>query len=215
MTRGSRRPDLFCACLVFCAVLLSQAEPACAGEAAPQTIAVGAVLRGHFVEDRHLAGFAKPLRSEGSFVLAPGTGLIWRGEKPFANTTVMSSGGIVQLTGNDEAVRVPAAQMPGLSRLFEVLGAALSGNVAPLRKIFAVAQTSGSEHWQIVLTPLPTREAAASQLKSLTLTGRSFVDSVDIERNGGDAEHIAFSEQAVSHADLTADEKALLQTLDR
>lgn len=173
------------------------------------------MLRGHFAQDRHLVGFAKSFRSEGTFVLAPSKGLIWRGEKPFANVTVMSSGGIVQLTGNQETVRAPSSQLPALSRLFEVLGAALSGNVTPLRGVFAVAQTSSGDRWQIILTPLPTRDGASTQLKSLTLMGRAFVDSVDIERSGGDTEHIAFSDQSVSRADLTAEEKALLQTLDK
>jgi hypothetical protein len=178
-----------------------------------QTVAVGQVLRGHFVQDRHLQGFARPLRSEGSFVLVPGTGLIWRGEKPFANTTVITSGGIVQLAGDREAMRLPASQLPGLSRLYDVLGSALSGNIAPLRQTFAVEQKSDADQWRILLTPLQTSTAA--QLKSLTLAGHQFVETVEIDRGGGDVDHISFSDQAVSRAEPTADEKALLQTLHK
>jgi len=143
----------------------------------------------------------------------PGTGLIWRGEKPFANTTVITSGGIVQLSGSQEAMRLPASQLPGLAHLYEVLGAALSGDIAPLRQTFTVAQISDVNHWQIVLTPL--QNTAATQLKSLTLAGHHFVESVEIDRDGGDVDHIAFSDQNVVRGEPTADEKALLQTMHK
>ncbi len=198
---------------VFCVAALCLLGSVARASAAMQTVAVGQVLRGHFVQDRQLQGFARPLRSEGSFVLVPGTGLIWRGEKPFANTTVITSGGIVQLAGDREAMRLPASQLPGLSRLYDVLGSALSGNIAPLRQTFAVEQKSDADQWRILLTPLQTSTAA--QLKSLTLAGHQFVETVEIDRGGGDVDHISFSDQAVSRAEPTADEKALLQTLHK
>ena len=195
--------------LFFLALCLLLPPGSARAAAAPQSVVAGEVLRGHFVQDRQLQGFARPLRSEGSFVLVPGTGLIWRGEKPFANTTVITSGGIVQLAGNQEAMRLPASQLPGLSRLYDVLGSALSGDIAPLRQTFAVEQKSDADQWQIVLTPL----GAAAQLKSLTLAGHHFVETVEIDRGGGDVDRISFSDQVVARAEPTADEKALLQTL--
>jgi hypothetical protein len=198
---------LACLALPFLFASLAQAD-----EAAPQTVAVGDVLRGHFVQDRQLAGFARPLRSEGSFVLVPGTGLIWQGEKPFANTTVITSNGIVQLAGGQEAMRLPASKLPGLSRLYDVLGAALSGNIAPLRQTFDVTKTAEGDAWQIVLVP---HGAAAAQLKSLKLAGKRFVDAVDIDHGGGDMDHIDFLDQNVAPANLTAEEKSLLHTLSK
>jgi hypothetical protein len=209
--RGGRRP--FRSAAVLCVAALCLLGSAARASMALQTVAVGQVLRGHFVQDRQLQGFAKPLRSEGSFVLAPGAGLIWHGEKPFANTTVITSDGIVQLAGNQEAMRLPAAQLPGLSRLYDVLGSALSGNIAPLRQTFAVEQKSDGDQWQIVLTPLGA--SAAVQLKALTLAGHHFVETVEIDRGGGDVDRISFSDQVVDRAEPTPDEKALLQTLHK
>jgi len=197
--------------LALCLMLL--AGSAHAEGAAPQLITAGEILRGHFLQERELAGFSRPLRSEGSFVLAPGTGLIWRGEKPFASTTIVSSAGIVQLSGNQEAMRLPAAQLPGLNRLYEVLGAALSGDIAPLRQTFTVLRSTQGDRWQIALTPLQT--GGVAQLKSLVLSGERFVEDVKIDRGGGDVDNITFLDQTVSHADLTADEKSLLQTLHK
>jgi hypothetical protein len=184
-------------------------SPRTALAAGGQPIAVGQVLRGQFVQDRQLAGFAKPLRSEGSFVLVAGTGLIWRTEKPFAGTTVITPAGIVQVASGQVAMHLDGARIPGLSRFYDVLGAAVSGNIQPLQQVFSVTQ-SQTTPWRIVLTPLHPDNPAMAQLKSLTLTGGRFVDAVDVDKGGGDVDHIVFRDQHIAAADLTPDEKALL-----
>ena len=51
------------------------------------------MLQGRFTQERTLTGIPRPLRTEGRFLLVPGTGLIWRAEKPFATVTVITPGG--------------------------------------------------------------------------------------------------------------------------
>lgn len=184
-----------------------------AADISTQTITVGQALRGHFVQERRLAGFANPLKSEGSFVLVPGTGLIWHGEKPFPNTTVLSPDGILQIANNQEAMRLPASRLPGLSHLYETLGAAVSGDIKPLQQTFVVTQQSGGAQWKITLTPLHPENPAMAQLKSLVLTGGRFVDSVDVDKGGGDIDHIQFLDQHMEKASLTADEEKLFARL--
>jgi hypothetical protein len=179
----------------------------------PQSVAVGEALRGHFQQTRQLAGFSKPLISEGSFVLVPGKGLIWHDEKPFANVTVITPDGILQIAGGQEAMRLPAAKLPGLSHLYDALAAAVSGNVEPLKQTFSVRQSGGPAEWKIVLTPLHPDSAAMAQLKSLTLTGHRFVDSIEIDKGGGDVDHIVMQGQAVASAGLSASEKSELEAL--
>ena len=195
--------------LFLLACLSTSPDAAFAAQVAGQPIAIGQVLRGQFVQDRQLAGFAKPLRSEGTFVLVPGTGLIWQNVKPFQGTTVITPAGIVQVANGQVAMHIDSARVPGLSRFYDVLGAAVSGNVKPLQQVFAVAQ-SGSAPWRIVLTPLHPDNPAMAQLKSLTLTGGHFVETVDVDKGGGDIDHITFLDQHTTAADLTPDEKALL-----
>ncbi len=202
------RSSAFALAVAFCLPLAA----AHAADIATQTITVGQALRGHFVQERHLAGFANPLRSEGSFLLVPGTGLIWKGDKPFPNTTVLSPDGILQLANNQEAMRLPASKLPGLSHLYETLGAAVSGDIRPLRQTFAVAQQPGAQ-WKLTLTPLHPDNPAMAQLKSLVLTGGKFVESVDVDKGGGDIDHITFLDQHMEKANLTADEKTLFAAL--
>ncbi|MEO0034260.1 MAG: hypothetical protein RLZZ501_283, partial [Pseudomonadota bacterium] len=62
----------------------------------PARLAPGEILRGGFSQDRSLTGFPRPLHSEGRFLLAPGQGLVWRGETPFRLVSVIAPGGLTQ-----------------------------------------------------------------------------------------------------------------------
>ena len=192
------------------------ATAATASGSAPQVLVAGEILRGHFVQERQLAGFARPLRSEGSFVLAPRRGLIWHNEKPFNSTTIITAGGILQLANGQEAMRLSASKLPGLAQLYGVLGAALSGNTAPLQATFTVSQTNDADGWRVELKPLSQSAQAQnvqamSQLRRLVLTGARYVDSVEVNRTGGDADRITFSAHRIAKADLTPEESAQLK----
>ena len=97
-------------------------------QAEPAALKAGDVLRGRFVQERHMQGFAKPIRSEGTFLVAPGRGLIWRAESPFAVTTVVTPSGLVQSVNGAETTRLAAARLPFLTRLYDMMGGALAGD---------------------------------------------------------------------------------------
>jgi hypothetical protein len=188
-------------------------SPPAQAAGAPQALTSNQMLRGHFVQERQMAGFAKPLKSEGSFALLPARGLIWRNEKPFINTTVISSGGIVQLAGSQETMRLNATRIPGLAQLYLVLSAALSGETAPLKKSFTVERREIPNGWEVSLKPLnPTLQA---QIKMLVLKGGRYVESVEIDRAGGDSDHITFSDHSVTKPDLTTEESASLAAANK
>jgi hypothetical protein len=192
---------------------LVAAGAAAAGEAVPRMLAEGEVLRGHFVQDRVLAGFAKPLHSEGSFVLVGGKGLIWQGETPFKTTTVISASGILQLVDGKEAMRLPASRLPVLSHFYEVLSGALSGDSSLLEKDFKVAATADAARWRLVLTPARQDDVALGQIASITVSGPDLADEVEIRKQAGDADHLRFLDQSVAPTALTAEESRLLTAL--
>jgi hypothetical protein len=191
-------------------LLASPIDAALAADSVPQTLKNGETLRGHFVQDRQLAGFAKPLRTEGIFVLVPGRGLIWRATAPFQNTTVITPEGILGQVNGQETMRLPASRMPGLAHLYDVLGGALSGNIAPLEQTFAVKRSDVAGGWQMLLTPLHPDNPAMSQIKSLTVAGHQFVETIEIDKDGGDVDRLSFSDQGTATSPLTADETSLL-----
>lgn len=181
--------------------------------AEPRNLTAGEILRGRFILDRRLAGFDKPLRSEGSFSLIPGRGLIWHAEKPFENTTVITAGGISVRANGQETLRLPASRMPGIGHLYNILEDAVSGNIGSLQEDFSVARSSDAEGWHLVLTPRHPDVPAMSQIGHLTITGRRFVERVDIERTGGDIDHLIFVDQTEQPGSPTAEETALLGAL--
>jgi len=177
----------------------------------PSALKPGEAIHGRFVQERHLSGLASPLRSEGSFLLAAGKGLIWRGEKPFATVVVITPAGILQTVNGAEVQRLPASRLPFLARFYDMLSGALSGDWSTLSHDFTVTRSTDGDNWTMVLTPSRPDDPAAAQLRSITVTGARFVGAVEIRRANGDWEHLAFLEQALSVAPLAADDARLFE----
>jgi Outer membrane lipoprotein carrier protein LolA-like len=175
-----------------------------AAQAETATLTNGDVLRGHFVQERHMQGFANPVRSEGEFVVAPGKGLIWKAETPFPVTTVVSSAGLVQSVGGSETMRLSAARLPFLSRLYDMMAGALAGNWRALESGFTVTRGANT----VSLTPL---DANAAQISAIHARLGRFVDQVDIVKPNGDFDRLTFRDQVLNARPLDESEAAVLK----
>jgi hypothetical protein len=178
-------------------------------------VAPGDVLRGGFVQERRLKGFNAPLRSDGHFVLVPGRGLIWRVEKPFAITTIITSAGLVQQVGGSETMRLAAARLPFLSHLYNMLGGALGGDWYALEADFLVERSGDPAHWQVRLTPRQTDDTLAMPFAVIVANGGRFVETVEMTKPDGDADVLRFVEQVLNKAPLSADETTALDSLGK
>lgn len=194
--------------LALALLILIAAFPALP-EGLPTTIAAGQVLRGNFVQERILAGFDAPLRSEGRFVLAPAHGLIWRTEVPFPITTVISPTGLVQYTGGTEILRLSASRMPFLLRIYELLGSVLAGDRSALGERFVVRQSTEGGRWRIDLTP---RESSAPGMpfETVIIFGTHFAEEIEIRKPRGDLDRLRFTGQVLSSGPLSPDETGVL-----
>lgn len=198
--------------LLAVVVMLALVLLGCGGPAYSQSpgMAVGDVLRGRFVQERHLKGFNQPLKSEGAFVLVAGRGLIWRVDRPFEVVTVMTAAGLVQEVNGNETTRLSAARVPGLARLYDMLGGALSGDWQALESQFSVQRRNDPGQWQVTLTPRASTNPAALPIKSIAIRGRQYVDDVRLEKPDGDVDVIAFAGQALGRGPLSSAETGLL-----
>jgi len=178
--------------------------------AAPR-IADGEVLRGRFVQERHLKGFAAPLRSEGQFLLAPDRGLIWKTEKPFAVTTVITQAGLVQEVNGSQTLQMPTAKLPFLSRLYQMLGGALAGDWRALESDFTVARDGNEDDWRLALTPKKADDMAMP-FRAIAISGTRFVNKVTLTKPDGDFDKLTFLDQVLSSEPLTADESTTLDS---
>jgi hypothetical protein len=174
------------------------------------SLSPGQTLHGRFVQERHLQGLAATLKSSGSFVLAPGKGLIWRIEDPIQTTTVITPAGIRQIINGSEVQRIDAAKLPFIAHFYDMLNGALMGDWTAMRHDFAIKTTGARGAWRTVLTPLRPEDPIAGMLASIVVSGGKMVDSVDINRTNGDSEHMAFLDQTVSSAALSGDDARLL-----
>lgn len=166
----------------------------------------GDVLRGRFVQERHLQGFAKPVRSEGRFVVVPGKGLIWKAETPFAVTTVVTPAGIVQSVGGTETTRLSADRLPFLTRLYDMMAGALAGDWRALESTFRITR-SGAD---IALAPQRPDDLTAQQIAAIRAHLGRYVERVEIVKPSGDMDRMIFLDQVVGTGPLAADEAALL-----
>ena len=200
---------------IVVAIAIALLASVCVGEGAPApTLAAGQILHGRFVQVRHLKGLASPLKSDGTFVLAPGSGLIWRIEDPIKTTTVITPAGIRQIINGSEVQHIDTAKAPFVAHFYDMLNGALMGNWEAMRHDFAVKTTGDRGAWRTVLTPLRPNDPIAGMIASIVITGGKMVDGVEINRANGDSESMRFLDQAVSDAGLTDDDARLLSNKD-
>jgi len=174
------------------------------------SLAPGQTLHGRFEQTRNLKGIASTLKSDGTFVLAPGRGLIWRIEDPIETTTVITPAGIRQIVNGSEVQRIEAVKVPFIAHFYDLLNGALMGDWTAMRHDFSVDTTGNRGAWRTLLTPLRPTDPIGGMLASIAISGGKMVDSVEIRRTNGDSERIAFLDQAVSSVALSGDDARLL-----
>lgn len=178
------------------------------------SLAEGETLRGRFVQQRFLQGFAAPLTSTGSFILAPGRGVVWRGETPFAMTTVMGPAGLVQKVTGGATTHYPASKLPAIAQLYEVFGAALAGDWAKLSPFFSVQRDGAEQAWTVTLMPLRGGEEGLP-LSRVVVKGGRYVGSVEVARANGDSDRIEFHGSTPSREPIDRETSELLDTAGR
>ncbi|MBF0098043.1 MAG: outer membrane lipoprotein carrier protein LolA [Magnetococcales bacterium] len=182
---------------VFGVITVLQAEP---------LIKEGEILRGRFLMDRHLQGFNKPLRSEGTIVIAPGKGLVWKTEKPFPAIVAIGVQGIHQYVNNDKTFSITTNQFPFLNTLRQLFEQALTGNEAGLERYFSLQQEGNTA----ILDKRPDAGIDWPLKKLLVRRNQGFVESVALFKENGDRDEIHFLEQTITLASPTSEELQLL-----
>jgi hypothetical protein len=169
-------------------------------------------LHGRFQQERHLKGITATLTSSGSFVLAPGKGLIWRIEEPIQSITVITPAGIRQIVNGSEVERIEASRVPVVTHFYDMLNGALTGDWSAMLHDFAVQTTGDRRAWRTTLTPLRATDPIVGMLSSVVIVGAKMVDAVDIVRANGDSERLTFLDQAISDVPLSEGDARLLNS---
>ena len=170
-----------------------------------ERLQIAPVLRGEFEQTKTIKGFRNALVSHGEFMVARGQGVWWHTQQPYEATLVVTRTRLFTRAPDGSTGNVMDAQAePGLRQVNELVFSLLSADLDALAERFTVtAQATGAAGWTLTLAP---RDAnVAKFLKSATLAGDRFVQSVRIDEARGDSTQIRFSHQAPAAALSPAD----------
>jgi outer membrane lipoprotein-sorting protein len=171
-----------------------------------QRVAKVGVLRGEFTQEKQVAGFKNPLRSQGSFVLAQDHGVIWTTLKPFPSEVVVTRDRILsrQRDGSSR-VELDGRQQPAMRSVNAIMFALMSGDAQALSAQFTVkVEALPNNGWTMQLSP---RSAMLAKVfTGLALSGDRYVREVQITEANQDVTRIHFAGMRETPAQLSADE---------
>lgn len=179
-------------------------------EAITRDVARPAVLRGVFNQEKQVAGFRNPLRSQGTFVVARERGVIWSTLEPFPSELVITAERILsrQRDGSTR-VELDAREQPAMRSVNAILFALMSGDVQALSRQFTVQARRDGNTWILALTPKSPMLAKA--FASLELRGDRYVRQVTIMEASNDRTLITFSSLRETPSVLSTDEATRLE----
>ena len=160
------------------------------------------VVRGPFVQEKHLRALPTPLTSQGQFTLSRDHGLLWLLQKPLKQDYRIADSGIARRTAEgwqQQPGQDVAAQQ---SRLFL---AVLKGDRSGLERDFNLQLTGEQNAWQLQLTP---HSLLLKQIFSaIRIDGGALVERIELIETQGDRTVLKLPQSQAGDA-LTAQERA-------
>jgi outer membrane lipoprotein-sorting protein len=193
-------------CVLLMLAMVAPAFAATDVEAVKQRVAKVDVLRGEFTQEKQVAGFKNPLRSQGRFVLAQDHGVVWTTLKPFPSEVVVTRDRILSRQSDGSSrVELDGRQQPAMRSVNAIMFALMSGDAQALSAQFTVkVEVLPGNAWRMQLTP---RSAMLGKVfAQLTLSGDRYVREVQINEANQDVTRIHFAGMSDTPAALSADE---------
>ncbi|MES1954802.1 outer membrane lipoprotein carrier protein LolA [Salinisphaera hydrothermalis] len=146
----------------------------------------GHVLRGQFVQHKHLAELDQPLVSRGRYVVDRDRGLLWQVEKPVKSTLVITPKALTESSQGQQTAHISAEQQPALGAVASILLAVFQGNTGQLSQYFDI-QHPNADAQPATLVLTPKTDAVKQFITRLKLTGDEHtVHRIRIDQPGGD-----------------------------
>jgi outer membrane lipoprotein-sorting protein len=145
-------------------------------------LAKPAVVRGPFVQEKHLRALPKPLTSTGQFVLSKDLGLLWLLEKPLQQDYRIDATGIAKRTPQGWQ---PVAQQSASAQQNRLFLAVLKGDSSGLRQDFDLSLSGEAANWTLALTP---KSLLLKQIFSaIQIQGGALVQRIELRETQGDS----------------------------
>jgi hypothetical protein len=163
-----------------------------------EQLARPAVVRGAFVQEKHLRALPQPLISRGKFVLARESGLLWLLETPLRQDYRITKAGIARRdTQNGDRWELLPGKSAGAeqNRLFL---AVLQGDSSGLQRDFDLKLKGRADAWQLELIP---RSLLLQQVfKQINIEGGELVQRIELLETQGDSTVLKMIDSSASAA---------------
>ena len=148
-----------------------------------------AVVRGPFIQEKHLRALPKPLTSTGQFVLSKDLGLLWLLEKPLQQDYRIDGTGIAKRTPQGWQ---PVAQQSASAQQNRLFLAVLKGDSSGLRQDFDLSLSGAADNWTLDLTP---KSLLLKQIFSaIQIQGGALVQRIELRETQGDSTLLRLSD---------------------
>lgn len=160
-----------------------------------------AVVRGDFIQEKHLTALPQPLTSHGRFVLARDHGLLWLLQQPIRQDYRITPQGIARRGEQGWQAVDPQG---GSARQNQLFLAVLSGDTQALQRDFDLQLKGDPDAWRLQLTP---RGALLKQIfADIEIQGGETVTRIELHETQGDRTLIRLLDSQTDVA-LTASEQ--------
>lgn len=140
------------------------------------------VVRGSFIQEKHLRALPQPLTSRGTFVLAKDYGLLWLLERPLQQDYRIDEQGIARRAEHGWQFVAQQSATAQQNRLFL---AVLKGDSSGLRQDFDLSLSGSADNWQLDLTP---RSVLLKQVfRAIVISGGALVQRIELQETQGDS----------------------------
>jgi hypothetical protein len=147
-----------------------------------EQLAKPAVVRGNFIQEKHLRALPKPLISKGRFVLAKEFGLLWLLDTPLKQDYRISPAGIARRDADSWQLLPNKSAGAEQNRLFL---AVLQGDSSGLQRDFELSLQGDAKAWRLTLTP---RSLLLQQVfKQINIDGDERVQRIELLETQGDS----------------------------
>lgn len=141
-----------------------------------------AVVKGPFIQEKHLRALPQPLLSKGCFVLARDHGLLWLLQTPLPQDYRIDAQGIARRDPSGWQNLPSRSAGAEQNRLFF---AVLQGDSSGLQRDFELSLSGEAGHWQLHLTP---RSLLLKQIfTGIDISGGRYVERIELRETQGDS----------------------------
>ena len=165
----------------------------------------GGSFVGDFKQTKAVKGSTRTFVSTGQIQIAPGYGIVWYTEKPYASMLVVGKDVLIQKIRDGEPTHLDMAQNPIYTQIATSLECVFSADFSEMDQMFTSYLSGDASSWQLRL--VPKSKTVASFIESIIMSGSDRFESLTLFETTGDSIKYEFSD--LENRELTDEELAV------